>query len=237
MFPHLSIALVTWTSLASLASAASPEPTKEPVPPNYAPSNFVRLMAVAVDPDAPFLTAVVTTNADQLVVANIPNGDPPTAFNVSVGGFRAQNGKFLFLNPGQLLTLVAEPHNETEYMSDGSINVANQGPMNSSNTLRACPGSGNIFTLSMNMACPQGSIVQLFPIPPQYLSLMWENATKYPTPKQRGWLVAGANESGMLGDNSTFIPFKSQGTMEGEASSTEAGLYGTLLFALLALVL
>lgn len=208
----LSLLLSTTAqAVAQSTGPSQPPPMSQPNTqyPVYTPTNFVRLMVVAqynYVTNAPFLTAVVTTQGDDLVVASIPNGDPPTAFNVTEKGFRAQNGKFLHFDKVQgRLHLDSDPHNETQYMDDGSI-YSTDVPGEYVG-LNLCPQARNIFTLRFGVPCTD-YYVQLFPIPPQHLTGLWENHTQYPSPRQRGWMNWDA-ENITLGDNTTLAPMLS----------------------------
>lgn len=223
-----------------IATAFSATPPPPPIQPNslpgypsYTPTNIVRLMVVAKDDRAPFLTGVVTTQGDRLVVANIPNGDPPTAFNVTQRrGFRAQNGKYIFFDfENQKIHLDTKPHNDTQYLSNGSVYVPERVPGEQNRPLYICPGPGNIF--SIEFGCTFGAEIDIFPIPPQHLTSLWENHTEYPSPKQRGWLNPGVNVTvDFLGDNSTFDPISLEGWMGGYKRAggvkTEVGMWGVL---------
>lgn len=203
--------------------------------PMYTPTNFVRLMVVTrwdYVSVMPFITAVVTTQGDDLVVATIPNGDPPTAFNVTEDGFRAQNGKFLFFDRvAQKVRLDSQPHNETQYMEDGSIYSTDI--TGDYIALNLCPGPRNIYTINFGWPCGN-NFVNLYPIPPQHLTGLWENQTEYPSPRQRGWLNWDA-ENVTIGDNTTVAPMLTIGTTRGTASRPE--LAWTWLWALLALAM
>ncbi|KAG5361564.1 hypothetical protein CJU90_2953 [Yarrowia sp. C11] len=213
---------ILWLILSLLLNTASGATQNQPVGPQqqalrqygntyplYTPSTVVRLMVVAradYVSSAPLLTAVVTTQGDDLVVASIPNGDPPTAFNVTENGFRAQNGKFLFFDKTQgRIHLDSEPHNETQYMSDGSIYTTDAPPDYLGPNL--CPQARNIYTIKFGVPCSD-YYVKLYPIPPQHLTGMWENHTQYPSPRQRGWMNWDA-ENITLGDNTTVAPLVS----------------------------
>lgn len=163
-------------------------------------------MVVAQTDASPFLTGMITTQGDRLVVANIPNGDPPMAFNVTAEkGFRAQNGKYIYFDYNNyVVRLDDQPHNETIYMEDGSVMTADM-PAGVYPSVFLCPGPGNVFTLGFYSSCQFGSFVDIYPIPPQGLTQLWENHTQYPSPHQRGWLNWDVVNT-TLGDNSTFDP-------------------------------
>lgn len=173
----------------------------------YTPTNFVRLMVVSrwdYVAMMPFLTAVVTIQGDDLVVASIPNGDPPASFNVTEDGFRAQNGKYLFFDRNsQRLRLDSNTHNETQYMPDGSI-YSTDVTGSDYISLNLCPGPRNIYTVTFGAHCTN-YFVNLFPIPPQHLTGLWENHTQYPSPRQRGWMNSDV-ENVTIGDNTTIAP-------------------------------
>lgn len=149
-------------------------------------------MIVAQNDIAPFLTGLITTQGDKLVVANIPNGDPPTAFNYTVErGFQAQNGKYIYFDyPNYVVRLDDEPHNETQYLSDGRIFTTTVVPFVGDPNIVLCPGPGNVHTISYYHRCDHGdgAFIDIYPIPPQGLTQLWENRTRYASPKQRGWL-------------------------------------------------
>ncbi|KAG5358110.1 hypothetical protein CJU89_4609 [Yarrowia sp. B02] len=160
----------------------------------YTPTTFVRLIVVAREDYAgsmPFLTAVVTTRGDELVVAANPNGDPPTAFNVTEDGFRAQNGKYLFFDrTRKRVRLDAQPHNETQYIN-GTVYTSD---VTERLSVSLCPTPDNIYALTFDWPCGN-AFVELYPIPPQHLTALWENTTEYPSPRQRGWIAEDDNST------------------------------------------
>lgn len=234
----LTLLLLSAAQAAGQATQAMPPPPPEQSTmrqsssqyPMYTPTNFVRLMVVSrwdYVSSMPFITAVVTTQGDDLVVATIPNGDPPTAFNVTEDGFRAQNGKYLFFDPvAKRVRLDSEPHNETQYMVDGSIYSTDI--VGEYISINLCPGPRNILTLNFDWPCGN-NFVNIFPIPPQHLTGLWENSTEYPSPRQRGWLNWDA-ENITIGDNTTvaaMLPIN--GSMRGAGSRLELAWTWALL--------
>ncbi|KAG5358109.1 hypothetical protein CJU89_4608 [Yarrowia sp. B02] len=174
----------------------------------YQPTHFVRLMAVATfGRNTPFLTAMVTTKDDRLVIANIPNGDPPTAFNVTEErGFQAPNGKYIFFDAQtKRVRLDDNPHNETQYLPGGAISTTNWPNPATNFEIWLCPESGSIYSIGFLDDCGLQWQITLYPIPPQSLTGLWENTTRYPLAHQRGWLDSNMTNV-TLGDNSTFNP-------------------------------
>lgn len=206
---------------------------KKPPPPGYPvyhPTNLVRLMVVAKQDGGPFLTAVVTTQGDKLVVSNIANGDPPAAFNHSAEyGFRAQNGKYIFFDyPNYTVRLDKEPHNETQYMPDGTIMTANPPSVALDPVVNLCPQGDGTYTFSYYGFCNGQFMVDIYPIPPQSLTALWENRTRYDSPKQKGWLDSrDLNNT----DNSTFeyVTKKSGGVKVEWSWTVLSTLFGYLM--------
>lgn len=246
---------LTLVSLLACVSAASVIPVSVleseihslravlPSYPFYLPTTIVRLMVVALDDTGPFLTGAITTKGDRLVVANIPNGDPPAAFNVTAEhGFRAQNGKYIYFDyANRQVRLDDNPHNETQYMEDGSISTLGYSADGNIDVyVLMCPGAGNVFTLSYSGDCDFGANVAIFPIPPQGLTELWSNSTLYPSPQNRGWLNWDAVNT-TVGDNSTYDPNQlasalyGQEAPKGGARRMEVGWWAAL--SLVALVL
>ncbi|KAG5356368.1 hypothetical protein CJU89_6097 [Yarrowia sp. B02] len=208
----------------------------DPGSPGYYPDHLVRLMAVAsTGTNTPFLSAVVTTKDDKIVVAAIPNGDPPTAFNkTDERGFQAQNGKYIFFDPQRRrVRLDNQPHNETQYIYSAGGTISTIAGSAAGMDLYLCPESGSIYSLGFMDDCGLGWEIQLYPITPQSLTGLWENTTLYPLPRQKGWL--DSNMSAVeLGDNSTFNPSQLSGFTVAGAGQTETS---RILWALVLVLL